>query len=98
VNGLIETWRLYKNEKYIQNLNKIFELYFILKIFLSACILLILGDVRYNLTDHRLLEYKMIELEPKIKLKRMKFSEIYERGRLDEQKKLIMYEFEKKIF
>jgi hypothetical protein len=36
------------------------------------------------------LEYKIIEVEPSIKVKRLTFTEIFERGHLDEDFKLKM--------
>lgn len=44
----------------------------------------------YIYGDHRLIEYKLLELEPNIKFIRLTLGEIHDRAKLDDQMRLFM--------
>jgi hypothetical protein len=49
-------------------------------------------DKHYIYGDHRLIEYKLLELEPKINFVRMTLTEIFQNAKLGSEKRLFMYD------
>ncbi len=47
-------------------------------------------DKHFIYGDHRLIEYKLLELEPKINFVRITLADIYKNSRLDDQKRLFV--------
>lgn len=56
----------------------------------SAVILFVIEDVSYNICDQRFHEFYIREKYPQIKIIRRTLTEIYEKGSLDDQKRLFM--------
>ncbi|CAF0826520.1 unnamed protein product [Brachionus calyciflorus] len=56
----------------------------------NAHILLVIRNVKFTYSDHRLIEYRIFEKVPTIKFLRLKFSEIYERAKLDDKRRLFI--------
>ena len=53
-------------------------------------VVFLVSAIERNIGDQRLLEYKCKELNANIKIRRYRFSEVGIKGKLDEQKRLIM--------
>lgn len=51
------------------------------------------NDSKFTYSDQRTIEYKLFELEPKIKILRLTFTEINQMGRLDAERRLFMFLF-----
>jgi hypothetical protein len=54
----------------------------------NSQILFVIRDRKDAINDHRLIEYAVMNMEPNLKIKRVKFNELHKRMHLDESFKL----------
>ena len=59
--------------------------------FYRAHLIILVRNRKENISDHRLIEYEVMRLEPNIRIDRLKLTDVSERGKLDENMKLFMY-------
>lgn len=73
-------------ENIVESLLKACELYG----FPNCHILLVIRNLEYTLSDHRLIEYELFEKAPKIKFFRLTLTQISQKAIIDDHKRLFM--------
>ena len=56
----------------------------------DSCLIMIVRDLKHIYADQRLIEYKLLELEPNINFQRLTLSNISKYVKLDDQSRLLM--------